>query len=71
MGRKIENMIYSDENHIAIGQAIKTDKGEYALKVKKNSNTYDIITLNNLTAQIIKTADTPPHNAVFPSEEHA
>ena len=66
-----ENMIYSDEYHIPLGQAIKTNKGEYGLRVKNNSNTYEIITLNNLTAQIIQMADSNPYYAVFPSEEHA
>ena len=47
------------------------NKGEYGLRVKKNSNTYEIITLNNLTAQIIQMADSNPYYAVFPSEEHA
>lgn len=54
--KKAENMIYTEEHHIALGQAIKTESGEYALRVKKDQN-YDVIPMGKLMAQIVQLAD--------------
>lgn len=54
--KKANNMVYTEDHHIALGQAIKTESGEYALRVKKDSN-YDVISMGKLMAQIVQLAD--------------
>lgn len=54
--KKVSNMVYTEDHHIALGQAIKTENGEYALRVKKDSM-YEVIPVHKLMTQIIHTAD--------------
>ena len=54
--RKAENMVYSPDLHIPLGQAVKTESGEYGLRVKKDKS-YETITIGDLMPLIIKAAD--------------
>ena len=54
--KKAENMVYSRDLHIPVGQAVKTENGEYGLRVKKDKN-YEVITIGELMPMIIKAAD--------------
>ena len=54
--KKTNNMVYTEDHHIALGEANKTESGEYALRVKKDSN-YDVISMGKLMAQIVQLAD--------------
>ena len=57
--KKSENMVYSPDLHIPLGQAVKTESGEYGLRVKRDKN-YEVITIGNLMPMIIKAADAKP-----------
>lgn len=54
--KKADNMVYSPNQHIPLGQAIKLSNGEYALRVKKDKN-YEEIPLGRLMPMIVQTAD--------------
>ena len=53
---KEKNMIYTEKHHIALGQAIRTENGEYALRIKRD-NKYDVMSMSKLIAQIIRIVD--------------
>jgi len=55
--KSTSNMIYTSNYHIPLGQAMKNDKGEYGLRVKKDKNRYEFIPINELMSQIIRVAD--------------
>lgn len=55
--KKADNMIYSPSHHIPLGQAVKTDKGEYGLRVKKDKSTYEVVPIGKLMSQIVQVAD--------------
>lgn len=55
--KKADNMTYSPVHHIPLGQAVKTKDGEYALRVKRDKNTYEVIPVGKLVAQIIQAVD--------------
>ena len=46
-------MIYSPNHHIPLGQAVKTQNGEYGLRVKKDK----VIPIGKLMPMIVKAAD--------------
>ena len=50
-------MVYSEEFHIPLGQAVKMPTGDYGLRVKKDKN-YEIIPVGKLMAQIVQLAET-------------
>lgn len=54
--KKTENMVYTEEFHIPLGQAVKTPTGDYGLRVKKDKN-YEVIPVAKLMAQIVQLAD--------------
>ena len=54
--KKNENMVYTEEFHIPLGQAVKTPTGDYGLRVKRDKN-YEVIPLGKLMAQIVQLAD--------------
>ena len=55
--KKSDNMVYSPTHHIPLGQAVKNQEGDYALRVKRDKNTYEMIPIGKLVAQIIQVAD--------------
>lgn len=54
--KKSDNMVYSPTHHIPLGQAVKDRDGDYALRVKRDKNTYEVIPVGKLVAQIIQAA---------------
>lgn len=56
---KNKTMIYTTECHIPIGEAVKTENGEYAIKIKKpNSPQTEVLSIGKLLSQIIQTIGT-------------
>lgn len=55
--KKANNMVYSPDHHIPLGQAVKNDKGEYGLRVKKDKTTYEVVPIGKLMSEIIQVAD--------------
>lgn len=55
--KKAGNMLYSPDHHIPLGQAVKMPNGDYALRVKKDKNTYEEIPIGRLMPMIVQTAD--------------
>lgn len=56
--KKTTNMVYSPDLHIPLGQAVKTENGEYGLRVKKDQTTFEVVPLGRLMSQIVQIADT-------------
>ena len=54
--KKKGNMVYSEQFHIPLGQAVKMPTGDYGLRVKKDKN-YEIIPVGKLMAQIVQLAE--------------
>ena len=52
------NMVYIPDLHIPLGQAVKTEDGEYGLRIKKDKTTFEVVPLGRLMSQIIQIADT-------------
>lgn len=51
-------MVYTPERHIPIGEALKSENGEYALRIKKaNSNEVEIISIGKLMTEVAQTAE--------------
>ena len=55
--KKAENMVYTPNLHIPLGQAIKVSNGEYGLRIKKEKGAYEEISIGKLVSQIIQVAD--------------
>ena len=55
--KKTDHMVYSPDHHIPLGQAVKTENGEYGLRVKKDKSTYEVVPIGKLMSQIIQVAD--------------
>ncbi len=55
--KKTNDMVYSPQYHVPIGQAIKLENGEYGLRVKKDKITYEVIPMGILMSQIVQIAD--------------
>lgn len=56
--KKNKNMVYTPERSIPIGVAIKTEEGEYALKIKKaGKREIEIVPIGKLMSQVIKAAE--------------
>ena len=54
---KRSNMVYTPEYHIPVGEAIITEDGEPALRIKKpKGQEFDVITLGKLAAAITQKA---------------
>ena len=50
-------MVYTPECHIPIGEAILTDNGEYALRIKKpKSQEVEVISIGKLMTQVAQVA---------------
>jgi len=56
--KKADNMIYSPDLHIPLGQAVRINNGEYGLRVKKDKTTFEVVPLGKLMSQIVQVADT-------------
>lgn len=55
---KKKNMVYTPQQHIPMGEAIKTASGEPALLVKKpNCSQYEIIPIGALVSQVAQAAE--------------
>lgn len=54
-----KNMVYTPECHIPIGEAVTTEKGELALRIKKNSREYEVVPIGMLVTQVARTAGPP------------
>lgn len=53
-----KKMVYTPERHIPIGEALKSENGEYALRIKKaNSNEVEIISIGKLMTAVAQTAE--------------
>lgn len=55
--KKADNMVYSPDHHIPLGQAVKIANGEYGLRVKKDKTTYEVVPIGKLLSQIVQVAD--------------
>lgn len=62
--KKPDNMVYSPTHHIPLGQAVKNQDGDYALRVKRDKNTYEVISVGKLVAQIIQAADLSAESSI-------
>lgn len=47
------NMIYSPEHHIPLFEAVTTETGARAVRVKRNK-TYEVVTLDTLLSLVLK-----------------
>lgn len=55
---KPSKMVYTPECHIPIGEAILTDNGEYALRIKKpKSQDVEVVPIGKLMTQVAKAAE--------------
>ena len=53
-----DKMVYTPECHIPIGEALKTDSGEYALRIKKpKSQEVEIVSIGKLMTQVAQVAE--------------
>lgn len=53
-----KKMVYTPEHHIPIGEALKSENGEYALCIKKpKSNEVEIISIGKLMTEVAQTAE--------------
>lgn len=53
-----KKMVYTPECHIPIGEAILTDNGEYALRIKKpKSQDVEVVPIGKLMTQVAKAAE--------------
>ena len=51
-------MVYTPECHIPIGEAVKTDSGEYALRSKKpKSQAVEVVPIGKLMSQVAQVAE--------------
>jgi len=56
--KKNKTMVYTPNRHIPIGEAIKTESGEYALRIKRpNSKDIEIISIGKLVSEVAQTAE--------------
>ena len=49
-------MVYTPEQHIPVGQAVKISKGKYGLLIKKDKK-YELIPMGDLMEQVVHTAE--------------
>lgn len=55
---KPSKMVYTPQCHIPIGEAIVTDNGEYALRIKKpKSQEVEVISIGKLMTQVAQAAE--------------
>ena len=55
---KKKKMVYTPKCHIPIGEAIKDENGNYALRIKKpNSHDVEVVSIGTLFSVIAQTAD--------------
>ena len=56
--KKKSKMVYTPLRHIPIGEAIKDENGNYALRIKKpNSHDVEVVSIGTLFSVIAQTAD--------------
>lgn len=56
--KKADNMVYSPDLHIPLGQAVRIKGGEYGLRVKKDKTSFEVVPIGKLMSQIVQLADT-------------
>lgn len=56
VSEKKKKMVYTPEHHIPLGEAIKTDSGDYGLRIKRDKQ-YETVSISQLMSQIIQTVD--------------
>ena len=54
--KKANNMVYTPDQHIPVGQAVKISKGKYGLLIKKDKK-YELIPMGDLMEQVVHTAE--------------
>ena len=55
---KKKNMVYTPQQHIPVGDAVKTDTGELAIRVKKpNAPQYEVVPIGAFLTQVAKAAE--------------
>ena len=55
--KKNSKMVYTPELHIPVGEAVKMENGEYALRIKKKKGSeYEVISLGKLMAAVLQKA---------------
>lgn len=55
---KTSKMVYTPQCHIPIGEAILTESGEYALRIKKpKSQEVEVISIGKLMTQVAQAAE--------------
>lgn len=55
---KTSKMVYTPQCHIPIGEAILTENGEYALRIKKpKSQEVEVISIGKLMTQVAQAAE--------------
>ena len=53
-----KKMVYTPKCHIPIGEAVKNENGEYALRIKKpNSPDIEVVSIVELLSEVIQTAE--------------
>ena len=53
-----KKMVYTPKCHIPIGEAVKKENGEYALRIKKpNSPDIEVVSIVELMSEVIQTAE--------------
>ena len=56
--KKKTNMVYTPECRIPIGEAVKMDTGEYALRIKKpKSKEVEVIPIGKLVTKVAQAAE--------------
>ena len=55
---KKKKMVYTPKCHSPIGEAVKKENGEYALRIKKpNSPDIEVVSIVELLSEVIQTAE--------------
>lgn len=55
--KNTNDMIYTPIHHIPMGQAIKMPNGEYGVRIKKDKDTFEEVSMGYFNSQMIKIAD--------------
>jgi len=54
-----KKMVYTPKCHIPIGEAIKTESGEYAIRIKRpKGDEVEVVPIGTLMTQVAQTAET-------------
>jgi len=54
-----KRMVYTPKCHIPIGEAVKTESGEYAIRIKRSKgDEVEVVPIGALMTEVAKTAET-------------